>query len=269
MVTNILLTGKHNVRVNAAGKIKVDGNILNIEKDIPFVRYRFESYGDDDIEYIRQMKDKFNKSVHLVQVNLDENTVSVLERLASMGVAKYVYIPVTTDIVSNCSFGSETLAMVEKLRGLDIDRIMILDKSDNLYTDSKDKLIRQLSVTLRLTRDKFGVCGSPLSFIENQCLSALKARELMSLYSQSTDVTLPSANHQSMNCCGCIRHFIVDSDTVEVGMAGNNQSGGKTGETKKSGNKKQKDVSKTGESGNGKAVKKKSKGNVDMSQYLF
>jgi hypothetical protein len=57
-----------------------------------------------------------------------------------------------------------------------------------------------------------GICSSPLSFDDMACLTAVKAREIMSRYSTTTDVALPSANHQSMNCCGCIRYVTVTED---------------------------------------------------------
>jgi hypothetical protein len=74
-------------------------------------------------------------------------------------------------------------------------------------------MIKQLCSQLRKSEEMFGVCSSPLSFSELACLTAVKARELMSVYSTIADVALPSANHQCMNCCGCIRYLTVTADT--------------------------------------------------------
>lgn len=266
MITNILLTGKHNIRINEHRKMMAGDNVLNVDKDIPFVRYKFKEYTDTEIEYIKKMKEAINKSAHLVQVYLDENTPVVLQKLADLNVAKYVYVTVTTEHVTNGAFDTETMRLVEGIRGMDIDRIMLLDKSDNLYMESKQVLIKQLIMTLRTTKDKFGVCSSPLAFEGNQCLSAIKARELLSLYSSSTDVALPSANHQSMECCGCIRHIVIDSDTPDVVEATAQVKNGNSNTKKKKNNK---DVSKDKEVKDKKAVKKKAASKGNITDCLF
>ena len=60
----------------------------------------------------------------------------------------------------------------------------------------------------------------------------------MGKYSAVADVALPTANHQCMNCCGCIRYIVIDSDTVAPIETASKQKATKaktenSGETKK------------------------------------
>jgi len=228
MITSIVLTGRHTIRSNSSKKILIDGNVLSIEKEIPFIRYRFESYSDDDYNYIKKIKEQFNRSTHLAEINLSADTVNIVNKLSETigNIAKYVYVTVTEDIVQSKGFGPEVAQLISTLRGLNIDRIMLKDKSTSLDTVTAKALFKQITSLTGFKEDTMGVCSSPLSFGDMACLTAVRAREIMTKYSSIADVALPSANHQCMNCCGCIRYMVVSSDTEAPAE-------GKTKETKK------------------------------------
>lgn len=252
MISSIVLTGKHNIGINQNGKIKVDDKLFDVNSDIPFVRYRFESYGNEEYEYIKSMMQKFKVSTHLVEIQLSENSKDTVEYLINNigNIAKYVYITVTDNEVNN-GLSEETLKILETLKGSQVDRYMLKDKSTMLDTVAAKHIIKKCCTILGVKDNTFGVCSSPLSFGDWSCLTAVKARELMSIYSTTADVALPSANHQCMNCCGCIRHMIIDSD-LEAPL-----------DTKQKGTKKSEDKSE-----NKKASKSKSnKTSIVFGQY--
>ena len=218
MVTSIVLKDKYNLNVNAANKIKLGENIVSIEKDIPFVRYRFNSYTDVDFNYILATMNKFSYSTHLIEIQLNENAAQTLAYITNniKNIAKFLYIDVTDEDVARCSLSAEVLNLFTQVSGYSIDRIMLKDKSTTLDTLSAKKIIDNLSKQSGISKDNFGVCSSPLSFGDWCCLTAVRARELMTIYSAIADVALPSANHQCMNCSGCIRYFTVESDTEVI-----------------------------------------------------
>lgn len=218
MITSIVLKGRYNISVNSNKKIKLGDNIVAIDKDIPFVRYRFESYTEDDFKYINDTMAKMSYSTHLIEVKLDINAAATLGFVTAniSNIAKYLYIDITDEDVARGSVSQDILNLFATVQGYKLDRIMLKDKSTTLDTVAAKKIIEVLSKQSGIAKDNFGVCSSPLSFGDWCCLTAVKARELMSVYSVIADVALPTANHQCMNCCGCIRYFVIEEDTPEV-----------------------------------------------------
>lgn len=216
MVSSIVVTGCYNIGMNSSSKIKVNKILLSAKTDIPFIRYRFKSYGDQEYNYIKAMKTKFDKSVHLAEIDLNEDTLDTLEKLYDNieNIVKYIYIDLTDANVAMEKLDDSQLELLESLADMDIeiDRIMFRDKTTSLNLVSYKKIINPIMDILDLDEDYFGICSSPLSFGDYACLTAVKARELMSMYSDSIDVPIPTANHQCMNCCGCIRYMVVDQD---------------------------------------------------------
>ena len=212
MVTSIVLTGRHTLNVNSFNKLKAGDNIISIEKDIPFVRYRFGVYNDADFQYIISTMDKLKYSTHLIEINLDTNTVTNLEWIKNniANIARFIYIDVTDEDVARGGLTTDTLIGIVQYN---VDRVMLKDKSTKLDIVTAKKIIDALSKQTGIKRDNFGVCSSPLSFGDMCCLTAVKAREIMAVYSLIADVALPTANHQCMNRCGCIRYIVIDSDT--------------------------------------------------------
>lgn len=215
MITSIVVTGTHTIKMNSNKKIKIGDNVLSVEKDIPFIRYRFNQYTETEYNYILNTMKQFCFSTHLAEIPLSENTADTIRYLAEniKNIAKYVYVDITDEDVSAGSISADKLALLDTLIKLDIDRIMLKDKSSSLDTVTAKKFIKTLITRLGYKEEIFGVCSSPLSFSDWACLTAVKARELMSVYSTIADVALPSANHQCMNCCGCIRYMTVTADT--------------------------------------------------------
>jgi hypothetical protein len=241
MISSIVVTGTYNIGMNSAKKIKVDNNVLSVEKEIPFIRYRFDKYEETEYEYIKNMMQQFSISTHLAEIKLNENSSKIIDELTEKvgSIAKYIYIEVTDTDVANGALTEETLNMFETVAEKDVDRFMFKDKSSTLDTVATKKFIKQCMTNhkftgSRLSESKFGVCSSPLSFGEMACLTAVKARELMSIYSKVSDVALPSANHQCMNCCGCIRYMVVTSD-LEAPSEGKQKSAGRTKKDSESG----------------------------------
>ena len=82
MIVSLAFNKKYNASVNEHGyfnlKVKkkdTSGETVKFEKqsisEIPFIRYRFDSYGPDEINYIRKMQQTFNQSAHLAEIIAD------------------------------------------------------------------------------------------------------------------------------------------------------------------------------------------------------
>lgn len=251
MITSIVLTDCHNIKMNSNKKFKVGEQLLSVEKDIPFVRYRFKGYTDKEFNYIKETMKKFNRSTHLIEIELNLNTKSILDYLTVNipNAAKYIYINITDEEVLNGELGETCQSLIEDLRGFKIDRYVLKDNSTTLDMVAYKKITKSLK-PFGIAETDIGVCSSPLSFGDLACLTAVKARELMSTYSEVADVALPSANHQCMNCCGCIRYLVVDKDTEEVAdkKSGVKKSSNKTTSEKTKKNKENSETKKTGKS---------------------
>ena len=68
MLTSIVVPKMYQIETTKGGKFEVNGETLAI-KDTPFVRYRFTRYSDEEIKYIKNMQEKFNRSAHLVEID--------------------------------------------------------------------------------------------------------------------------------------------------------------------------------------------------------
>ncbi|MBO5389800.1 MAG: hypothetical protein J6A59_17030, partial [Lachnospiraceae bacterium] len=163
------------------------------------------------------------------------NSASILQYLANNipNIARYIYMDVTNTEVEHEMLSNEYLTLLSSITPYSPDRYMLKDKSTSLDTVSAKKIIKNACKMTGLTEDYFGICNSPLSFGEMACLTAVKARELMSLYSNTTDMPLPTANHQSMNTCGCIRYLVVNCDTEAPLDTKSKSSSTKTANTEK------------------------------------
>lgn len=225
MIVSLVFENTYKLRINANRMIKVDDHNLNVDKDIPIVRYRFAEYTDKEVEYITAMMSELGRATHLAEIVLNEHTVENIEKLPTM--AKFVYSEITEEEVQNASLSSEKLELFRGLKAISgkIDRIMLKDKSKTLDTVTYSKISGAIVRILGISPDSVGICSSPLSFDENCCLSAVRAREIMTKYSSVADVALPSANHQCMNCCGCIRYLVVPSDTEMVSVGSKKKKG--------------------------------------------
>lgn len=239
MITSIVVTDCYSIGMNSSGKIKVNDNVLSVEKDIPFIRYRFDAYDDAKLDYISKMMEQFKYSTHLAEIKMDDNTKDVVAHLADRftNVAKYIYIDVTDEDVERGMIQPKYTEQLKELASIGIDRVMFKDKSTSLNTVYAKSIIKSAKNATGINEDDFGICGSPLSFGEMCCLTAVKARELMSLYSTVADVALPSANHQCMNCCGCIRYMVVSDNLLAPADAKVKGGSSNSGEAKEKSDK--------------------------------
>jgi hypothetical protein len=214
MVTSILLRKAYKIGVNSKGNIKLGDETVSI-KDIPFVRYRFDSYTDEDIRYINEMHDKLTYSTHMIEVDALKNKGDISSIREDSVI--FLYIGIDDTNVNNESIGQENIEAIGKYTGYNIERVMIKDKSSSLDYMTLSKMIGEVSKITGIKKDKIGICGSPLSFNEDMmCLSATRAREIMTKYNGNTEVALPTAKHQCMECCGCIKYIEIEQDILAV-----------------------------------------------------
>lgn len=221
MIISIALTDKHKVGVNDSGKFyvetfnkegKLEQKVVSI-KDVPFVRYKFSQFNQEELDYIEKMQGVFKHSSHMVEIDLDKNTEKLLDDLEDKypNIITFVYVPVTDDVVAN-GLSEETKELLENIGGAFFDRIMLKDLSTTLHSGAIHRLKKEVSQLSDFQLKEIGVCGGPMSFSGEACLTAVKARELSAEYAENDEVALPSANHESMNTCGCIRYATINKD---------------------------------------------------------
>ena len=224
MVTSIVLTGTYKIGISATGKIKTPDNITIDLKDIPFVRYRFQTYGEEQYKFIQENKKNF-PCVHIVEIELDTNTVDIINKITEMDdmIGKIVYIPINDNHIIN-GFSDEELQLIKDVSDCEFDRLAIKDKSTTLQSIALTKLKKQVSGASGIEENEIAVCGGAYCFMNgNACLTAVRAREMLAKYSERDDVVVPSANHEGKidavdsndvctNKCGCIRYHIYNSD---------------------------------------------------------
>ena len=247
MIASIVLKGMYNVGINSNNKIKVDGHLLSLS-DVPFVRYRFDKYGEAELEFIKQNKTRMKGPVHLVEVPLYDGCAEVFDKIETMGgIARFLYIDVD-DADINSGLKEETKNLLYKLVEADsfFDRVMLKDKSTLIYPMAAEKLKLQVVDALGniVEAKDIGVCGSPLSFrhsdIEGQaCLTAVWARKIMAEYADSADIVIPTASHECMSCCGCIQYLTVTED-IPAPLSAKEKSAAKKAENAEKGESKEK-----------------------------
>ena len=220
MLTSIVVPKMYQIETTKGGKFEVNGETLAI-KDTPFVRYRFTRYSDEEIKYIKNMQEKFNRSAHLVEISLDgqteEATATVLNNLNN--ICTFLYINVFDEGIKAETM--EELVKISNTMSLGLsgivgvyDRIMLRDKTTSMNATQFNQIIEVVSGVTRYSKDKIGICSSPLSFNGMACLTAVRARELASIHCENGDLALPTGKHECMESCGCIRHIVLTSDIL-------------------------------------------------------
>lgn len=212
MVSSLVLTDRFSIGVDKNEKYMLNGEKTSI-KDIPFIRYRFDSYTPEDTQYINDMKVKFKYSTHLAEFTLGANTKDEIELVLGEVdyIATFIYVPITDEEVEK-GLSEETKEQLLAIKNTDYDRVMLKDNSRTLHLVSANNIKKEMANTLKIAEKEIGICSSPLSFDGGACLTAIKARELIAEYSQSEECVIPSANHECMNTCGCIRYKLVTED---------------------------------------------------------
>lgn len=214
VIISLVLTGRHSIGIDTNGWFKVGTKKVNI-KEVPFVRYRFESFCEDEVDYIRQMMSTFKFSTHLAEVNIKDGFDEQVRKLNDTfeNLAIFLYMPVYDNHVESCEMTEADIELLEKIdEDIIYDRIILKDLSNSLHSVSANKLKNSIAEVTGFSASEMGICNSPLSIGNDACLTALRARTLASMYDNAEDCALPSANHESMNCCGCIKYFKVEAD---------------------------------------------------------
>ena len=218
MITSLMFNRVVNIGVNSKREIFLNINgkdtKLNLDSDIPVIRYRFaNTITNNEIDFIKKNMQTFNRTVHIVEFNYNEVDVNIIQQIrnAQLMVGIILHVDINEEEVLNKQLNAEHIALTT-IGGLGIDRVVFNDKSDKMDTIAFNALCKAFASAHGINKNDIGICGSPLSFGENCCLSAVKAREIMARYSTIKDLPLPSSNHQDMNNCGCIRFVIVTDD---------------------------------------------------------
>lgn len=219
MISSLILTGRYNVGANSSNRIMIGGEVTPLT-DVPFIRYRFRDFGDENIEFLKSNMSRLKGPCHLAEYDISTMPKEQLEALNAIdGLAIYAYIDIDDADLAN----GITAEKVEKLKAISemyFDRLIIRDKSSMLYPLAADRLSFELSDILggAVKASDIGICCSPLTprtpnSESKACLSAVWARRLMADYTDNVDVATPTANHEccSDGCC-CIRAFTVTCD---------------------------------------------------------
>lgn len=216
MITSIAVDGKHHIGMDSYGRFMLNGLKVS-KKRVPFVRYRFDKYGEEEIQYIKSMQEKFSMSAHMAEVTIGEDVKEQLEAVRSLeNVALFVYLDIYDEDVAT-GLSDERRELVKLLVGEKIDRLMVRDRSTTLFTVAAERLKKEIQ-GLGVKISDIGICQSPLSTGGNQCLSAVKAREIAAKYGAPDDMPLPTANHEGTATCGCIRYYLISESISAPGV---------------------------------------------------
>lgn len=234
MITNLLITGEYTINLGRSQKLSF-GDVKVSVKNIPFIRFRPKEVTDNTINYFLDLKERFKYSCHTLELEVSEDTLRLLKELGEKDDLSIVFLYVTVeddDLKSGIS--EERLYLVNKcIDTYEIERLIIRDNTNIMHAIEYNELKAQIINTVgNNKKDWIGICGSPLSFGGESCLTAVKARELMANYGENDEYPLPSSKHESMNECGCIRHIIIDNHLISEETTGKSKVGGTNNATR-------------------------------------
>jgi len=214
MVTSLVLTGAHRVDI-VNGFVDLGSDEKISVKNIPFVRYKLDTYNKEELEYIKNMKIKFKHSCHMAEVRVDKDISEYLENIHQIeNLVTLIYLEITDDTVKN-GLNDDQKLWLSNLSDFSIDRYMIKDCSNTLNIIKAESLKKEIKGLIKLKNLDIGICSSPYSFDgRSACLTALKARELSAEYAENDEVALPTSNHECMDRCGCIKYTVISKDII-------------------------------------------------------
>lgn len=217
MIGNLRFKGTYYVEVKN-DKVRVNGEVIQL-KEIPFLRYSLPKYDIEEVEYIAHNQKAFNSAVTIVEFELNDTTIESMELLndtfeeLDREYVKFIYTDVTDDDIERGTLGSDRLQrLMEVSESEYIDTVVIKDKSTKLSRTDIIKFKEEIGNVVKNCH--IAVCNSPFSFSEDACLTALRARELLSEYSERDECAIPSARHECMDCCKCMRHINIEQDCL-------------------------------------------------------
>lgn len=227
MIYSLMVRGPVVVRPNSKGKLNVPTGRVSIEgkpeviktsvEELVSIGYWFnpEQYGALP-QYVDNMRKVFQCSLPVVHLVWCEQALAVLRAFHQWftTVPVILHVPVT-DMDMADGARAKVYEVADSHIGDEavVDRLMIDDCTTSLYTVDAEKMRKLFASAVGLKISDIGICGSPLSDRELCCLSARLDREWSVPYGGSYMV-LPSANHQSMDTCGCLRFVNVIQDVI-------------------------------------------------------
>jgi hypothetical protein len=225
MTSSIVITDTVRIEFNKKNKFIYKDDKFNesyeFEKEeIPAVRYRFKHYGLNEINYIKSSLKKFDYSVHIAEVMLDDPCVNEIKQLADLKeVAIFLYIDLYKDNIVSKSFSEEQRNILIKLGDSisNVERIMLKDKDNMLHMLIARPLIKSLSSLLGVKEDKVGYCSCAFSINGMCCLSAERARDIAARYSNNEHFAIATnavegKNIENYSGCHCIKHIVIEHD---------------------------------------------------------
>jgi hypothetical protein len=218
MITSLKIMKPVEVAVGSAGKFKVNGGEALDIKDIPAVRYCFDKYGIDEVEFIKKMMGIFKHSVHVVEFSVHQPETYEAVHNEIQNVAFIAHFDITDELAKSQVYSVDDQSVLAALRTVPVNRLMLNDKSNSLDYIGMSALIKAASVVTGINARNIGICGSPYTDSSNCCMNAAIAREWSAKYNHVGEGALPSANHDNKDCgnCGCLRYEVVESDIIAV-----------------------------------------------------
>ncbi len=207
MITSIVVTGEYSIGIDKNDKFQVGDKKIGL-KEVPFVRYRFDEYTESSLSYIKKMKSTFKYSSHMVEITVKPGVKELVDTISESieNLIVFLYVNITDEEVNN-GLSEETVKLLEECSDSTFDRVMLKDNSTSLYLVSANRLKKEVSDAMGINPAEIGICQSPLSFNGEACLTAVMARQLSAMYSENDEGALPSANHECMKTCGCIKYI--------------------------------------------------------------
>lgn len=252
MITGIVFDKIVKVQLSAGDKFKVGKEKVGTN-EVPYVRYKFDGYTEDEINFIKAMKKIFVHAVHIVDVNLQDS-----------GVADYVEF-VRANVENVCLFGCYTLddsskddleSVLQDFRDCTVlsvlEKVVLKDETTYMMLPHFDNIKKQLFRTTGI--DNVSICSSPATTDENCCISAEYSRHLASRYGDEETVNVVATYQTKGLGCHCVRYVVINEDIVKC-------NGDKAGSSNKEANKKD---GGSKESKSKKKTKSKQVGSVPM-----
>ena len=201
-------------------QIYVDGKKLAL-KDIPYIRYRFENYGDEEIAYIKECMEKFKYSVHIADLAVKDGCATTFDALEetfnSEDVNLFVFaiLKLSPGMV-NGEISEDLRENLEQLSEREVTKYILKDDMFNSVVcriDEYDAVRRLLVKITKQKLDKFSLCGSPFE-PGNGCLNASTVRELQTYKAADIELPLVPEGHENCGSCGCTRYEVVSCDLI-------------------------------------------------------
>ena len=260
MIVSLVFKNRHSVDVGERGIfeikniIKVGDNAEEIKTekqniaDIPFIRYRFDSYDYDNIEYIKRLKSIFKYSAHLAEITIGKDLKKAVDDARALTesvdkLCRFVYVDMDDEMLAYVAENKKLPDNLEDalydIADIGVDQVCLRDKASAaglVQVNEIRKLLADITLGNSRKYENIAICSSPLTFaVDNSaCLTAAKAREFMAIYCRDDlNQPTPSANHQCMSCCGCIRYIEI-TDPITPFVSNKNKSSKINDESSKS-----------------------------------